>query len=150
MNPATAESFIPASPEIGVHRWKPFTRETRLRNARDLGTVREQGRVTVGRFVVVKAVPAPDGLPKAAIVVSRRFSLKAVDRNRARRLLREAVRLLASGVGGWWLVLLPRQSIKGRKLAPVAVEVESIFREMGLWTPPPPAAAAPVPPEAGT
>lgn len=153
MNPVTAA--ISSAAEIresaGAVRqrlWKPFIRETRLRNFRQLGQVREEGANRAGRFVVLKAIPAPDGLAKVAIVISRRFSLKAVERNRARRLIRESVRALAPGVQPFWFLFLPRQPIKGQKCGPVSAEVRRFCLELGVYrvpVPPAPESGAGVP-----
>lgn len=45
---------------------------------------------------------APNGLdaPRLGLIVSKRFLRRAVDRNRAKRLIREAFRLKAAGLGG--------------------------------------------------
>ncbi len=108
---------------------KPFTRETRLRNSAQLQLVRGQGEKMVGRLMMVRVLsPAPDQQLKTAIIISRHFSTKAVLRNRARRLFREALRELFPALGCCWVTVTPRQYIKGRKEQEVAVELRKLLR----------------------
>ncbi|OGV75405.1 MAG: hypothetical protein A3K19_12840 [Lentisphaerae bacterium RIFOXYB12_FULL_65_16] len=65
------------------------------------------------------------------MVISRRYSLRAVDRNRARRLLREAYRVLFPRLLPAWLVLIPRHGIRRVKLSPVLAELEHLLNGLG-------------------
>jgi ribonuclease P protein component len=73
-----------------------------------------------------------EGPARAALVASRRVG-GAVARNRARRLLREAWRVLAPGVEeGHDLVLVARGPF-GRARAPELIEeIEALLRRAGL------------------
>lgn len=69
-----------------------------------------------------------EGPSRAAWVAGRKVG-GAVRRNRARRLLREAWRTLAPGIGnGWELVLVARRDIDGAKAENVIQEVEELLR----------------------
>lgn len=125
----------------GARHWRPFTKETRLRNARQLQNVREEGASEAGRLLVVRVIQSPDGQPRAAIVISRRFSTKAVIRNRARRLIREGYRRLFPELRTAWILMIPRQAIKGRMFQDVYPEMQRLFRRAGVL-----AAAAPAAP----
>ena len=111
---------------------RPFTRATRLRTQAQFSVVREAGASAVGRMLVIRALPAADQQRRAAIIISRRFSLRAVDRNRARRLLKEAVRPLFPAFPLMWVTLIPRQAIKGRTIHEVRPEVTRLLRQLGL------------------
>ncbi len=109
---------------------KPFTRETRLRNSAQLRLVREKGEKKVGRLMMVRVLsPAPDRQLKTAILISRHFSTKAVARNRARRLFREALRERFAKLPACWLTVTPRQYIKGKKEQEVAAELEKLLAD---------------------
>ena len=125
-----------------LRHWRPFTADTRLRNARQLQRLRDDGRQETGRYLVLRSIPSPDGHPRLAIVISRRFSGKAVLRNRARRLLREAYRRLFPVLRPAWILIIPRQAIKGRMFQDVEPEVQRLFRRAELLPATPPAAPA--------
>ena len=111
---------------------KPFANEHRLRTRKQLLYVRNNGVRAVGKRCVISAVAPPDATRKYAMVISRRFSRKAVDRNRARRLLRESYRLLLPRLEAAWIVFIPRQRMRGATLNHVLPEVERLLDELGL------------------
>ena len=66
----------------------------------------------------------PDAGRQAGVVVSKKSFHDAVDRNRAKRIMREAFRLSADSVpedSDW--VLVGRSSLRGRKTADVIAEL---------------------------
>lgn len=100
--------------------------------------MRQQGRREAGGFCVTAAVtPSPDGQRRVAFVVSRRYSPKAVVRNRARRLLREAYRQLCPGLLSAWMVLIPRVRMQQARMQDVLADLRSACRRLGLLAPSP-------------
>lgn len=70
------------------------------------------------------------------MVASRRFSLEATRRNRARRLLREALRLLRGGLTEpLWIVAIARGHLSGRCVQDVQTELVRLFGQAGCWRP---------------
>lgn len=104
----------------------------RLRRSADLRRVREQGRSR--RHPLVVLITQPNGLDvsRFAFVASRRVG-NAVQRNRARRLLREVVRRhLMEIESGWDCLLIARGQILGASFWDVETAVLSLLTRLQL------------------
>jgi ribonuclease P protein component len=103
----------------------------RLRRSRDITRVLKAGSRAQSRRMVLYVAPGT-GASRAAWVAGRRVG-GAVARNRARRLLREAWRRLASGVpAGYEFVLVARGPFGQAKATEVVEEVEGLLRRAGV------------------
>ena len=67
-------------------------RAARLRNSGDFQRVRQQGRSLFSRLLILAWSPNEIGRTRIGFVVSKRIAKQAVERNRLKRLLGEAVR----------------------------------------------------------
>lgn len=111
-------------------------REAYLTSGREFAHVREHGEKVVGRFMVLGWLPAPDASVRLGLIVSRRYDRRAVQRNRARRLLRESYRLLRGRIERpLWLVAIARERIRGRSQAEVQQEMERLLRRLDALAP---------------
>ncbi len=111
-----------------------------MRRQSDFSYIRETGRNWAGRYLVVQAAEprGDDAGWRVAIVVSRYFSPRAVERNRAKRLLREACRQELPGLIPAWLVIRPRYPIKKAKLGVVAHDLRKSLGRVGVLANPDP------------
>lgn len=75
----------------------------------------------------------PDASRKAGVVVSKRTFKRAVDRNRAKRLMREAFRLTRSQLTPTVdLILVARAGIKGRTCSEVMTDLGRLYQRAGI------------------
>ncbi len=108
-------------------RKSAFGRDSRLRNYRQMSDMRRLGIKSASRHcVLVVLQPPPDGMSRAAFLISRKYSLHAVERNRARRLFREAYRQLIDELPKAWILFIPRQRMKGIKLTELLPEIRQL------------------------
>ena len=108
-------------------------RSMRLQHQRDFARVREQGQRLALGCLIANWRPLPDGMPpKLGVVTSRRIG-GAVERSRARRLLRESFRLHQNEFKQpVELVLVARNSIAGKKFAEVEGDFLAALRRADL------------------
>ena len=122
-----------------MERDSAFGVSARLRSRLQLEAVRQGGASSAGRLCVVVVLKTPpDTSRRVAFLISRRFSLLAVERNRARRLFRECWRRLWSRLTSpCWMTLIPRRGIKRALQPQVQAEVEGHLRRLGIPLTPP-------------
>jgi len=121
----------PARPmQIGMARLRPGCM---LRLGAEFRRLREHGQKHPGRHLVLVTAPSEDGTLRCGIICGKRYSKKAVERNRARRLLKESFRLLANGIAPAHLGLIPRQSLKGQDVHAVQRDLIRSLKQAGLW-----------------
>jgi ribonuclease P protein component len=133
MNAPAGHEQTPGSRSAGPpDRPRPaFGREARLRTRQQLDWVRRHGVKRVGRrCVIVVALDPPDGGLRTAFLISRRFSRKAVVRNRARRLFREVFRRLAPALPSMWLLFIPRAHLIGAGLSDLERDVTRLLGDL--------------------
>jgi ribonuclease P protein component len=111
-----------------------MNRKYRLTRSTDFKRVRRVGKSYAHPLVVLIVTPAePDGL-RFGIAAGKSVG-GAVQRNRAKRLLREAVRhFLANIQPGWDVVLLARQSTGEAALEDVQTAMRLVFRRAGIYS----------------
>ncbi|MFT5130806.1 MAG: ribonuclease P protein component [Rhodothermales bacterium] len=95
--------------------------------------VRKHGKARYGQQMIATVVPAPDKCSRLGVIVSKKYNKKAVQRNRARRLMKESYRLLRHGLTTpVWIVLVARKQIADRQLADVQTELVAALLKAGV------------------
>jgi ribonuclease P protein component len=90
----------------------------------------DRGRSVKGRLLVAWRYSSPDADRMAGVVVSKKSFHEAVDRNRAKRLMREAFRLLVKGGEApehteW--IFIGRRDLLDKKCGEVMEEMKWVF-----------------------
>jgi ribonuclease P protein component len=103
----------------------------------DFATVRQQGVAYRGRCCLLLALPAPGEVTRVGWIASKRGVGGAVQRNRARRRLREIVRRRWTRVPhhGFLLVFIASRASLTAPHQEMATEVESLLAHAGALAP---------------
>jgi ribonuclease P protein component len=113
-------------------------RNFRLTRSIDFKRVRNAGKSYAHPLVVLVASAAhendQEALSTRVGVTAGRSVGGAVERNRAKRLLREAMRSLLPGIRpGWDLVLIARQALSGATYQQVCDALTQLLQRAGLF-----------------
>lgn len=112
-------------------------RKFRLTGDADFQRIRREGRSWAHPWLILCALSNDRAHSRFGFIVSRRFG-KATARNRARRLLREAVRLRRPDIApGWDMVFIARVPLREASFREVNRVVEQLLRRASLMTFPP-------------
>ncbi len=111
-------------------------RRQRLRRPEQFQRVRRDGKSWAHPLMILNATRNRVGHTRCGFVVGKQFG-KAHDRNRAKRRVREAVRLVYDYiVSGYDLVFVMRLPAKDASFADLQQAVVELLQRAGLWRPP--------------
>jgi len=104
--------------------------ENRLKDRRDFGKVYEKGLFFSLSGLTVRLVPNTLAITRIGFSISKSFSKKAVERNRIRRLLREACRLKMPSIRpGFDIVISYGSKIKNPTLAELSRSLDHLLQK---------------------
>jgi len=107
-------------------------RNFRLTNSLDFKRVRRLGKSYAHPLVVLVVLPTPEDQTRVGIIAGRSVG-NAVQRNRAKRMLREALRTLLPKVNpGWKIILISRQPILNAELTEIQETLNQLFNKAKL------------------
>ena len=120
-------------------------KENRLKHDRDFKTLFEEGRFVPGSLVnaqIWKIVPEKYPRRKYSLedlkigfVVSKKFSKSAVKRNRIKRQMREAVRLIFQKTKlktGYFLLISAKKEILNQEYIEIEKSVSQLLKRIGI------------------
>ena len=121
------------SAEGQTYRVPTLSRRQRITDSRVFREAFEQGRAFPGRFLVLRIRRGEGAALRLGVVASKRTLRRAVDRVRARRLMREAFRLnRAMFRGDCDVVLIARYLIRTATRQEVEGDLLKVARRAGL------------------
>ena len=108
-------------------------RNFRLTRSTDFKRVRRYGKSYAHPLIVLIIMPNDLEKPRLAVSASRSLG-GAVDRNRAKRILREAIRPNIPGLTpGWDCIFLARQPMLAAPFADILSAVRLLLNRAHLW-----------------
>lgn len=104
----------------------------KLRLRAQFDQLRREGNKRVGPALVAVVAPAPEGRTQCGVICSRKYSLKSVVRNRARRLLWESFRLLKPELPVCRILLIPRRRMLDYDRRQTTAELRGLLADLGV------------------
>ena len=123
-----------ASVENTLHRSFTFPRSRRLLAHKLFQALFNEGGEVVGRSIIVWVSRTESCKGRMGVVATKRTFHDAVDRNRAKRLIRESFRLIQNELieAPWDMVILARGKILSLKQPEVQKELVKLCRRKGI------------------
>ena len=94
-----------------------------LRSGADFEAVLRSGLRLASRNFVLRARANAVGMPRLGIIAGRRAASRAVDRNRGKRLIREAFRSARAGIGPYDVTIQLRSDLRKDLSSAVRIEL---------------------------
>lgn len=121
------------SPEDFPVEPKTLSKKQRLIQASLFGEAFAQKKTFVGRFMVIWLRTGPNAALRLGVVTSKKVSNRAVDRNLARRRIREIFRQHRAELSGPFdLVIIARRNLLSAPYADVESEFLRLAKKAGL------------------
>lgn len=97
---------------------------------KDIRTILKKGQSFQTKHFIVLYKKNRFDKNRFAFVLSKKFSKKAVERNRIKRIIKEALRLYSKGglPTGFDVVIIPKKNIFGKKTQQLAEDIAEIGR----------------------
>ena len=107
--------------------------KNRLTKKPDFERVKAEGELLTGRLFGILFIKNEKDFPRVGFIVSTNISKKAVERNRAKRLLREATRVFLPKIkGGVDVLFLAKSQMLKASQSQAIEETKKLFKKGGL------------------
>jgi len=105
--------------------------KNRLKKKKDFEKVFREGKSVKGPTTYFRILKTKEPSPRIGFIVSKKVSLKAVERNKIRRRLRESVReVLDTLKGGLDIIIIASPRIKKSSFDEIREEIEKGFKNI--------------------
>jgi ribonuclease P protein component len=111
-------------------RKEGYSRRYRFTAQGSFGTVLRGSRKVRGRFATIHVAPAPAGVSRLGIALTRKLAPRSVDRNRVKRLVRETFRRHVLKLAGLDCVVMLRERFDDANLPTVLAEIRAHFDQL--------------------
>lgn len=106
-------------------------KEFRLRKQKDFENVFNKGVYFSGKYLMLKAVENNLPFSRFGFVVSKKVSKKAVERNRAKRLMSESIRLSQEEIkSGFDIIFVSRAGIVGKNFEEIKESIKKLLKRL--------------------
>lgn len=112
---------------------RSLRKQDKLTLKAEFAHVKASGQRVGGSLLAVGAARADDGTLRAGVICGKKYSLLAVRRNRARRLVWESFRQLKAAIMPCRLVFIPRRRMRDAGCREVMAEMERHLKKLGVW-----------------
>ena len=109
-------------------------KKEKLRFKSQFDQIRRDGVKSVAPGMVVVVAPSPENRLECGVICSKKYSLLAVVRNRARRLMWESFRMLKPGLSPCRILLIPRRRMMGYDRMKTTAELAEILKSRQVLT----------------
>ena len=104
--------------------------KNRIKKRKDFESVFKNGKSLFSEIAVIKILKNDSNITRFGFIVSRKVSLKAVERNRIKRKMREQIRLrLSRFEKGMDIIIIARKNIIRKKSKELGDFFEKLFVE---------------------
>lgn len=104
-----------------------YSRRHRFTSRGSFGPALRESRKMKGSLVVLHAIPAPSGVSRLGVALTRRMVPSAVARNRVKRLVRDVFRRHVVKQAGFDCVVVLRERFDPAATAAFRADVERLF-----------------------
>ncbi|MBI4204859.1 MAG: ribonuclease P protein component [Betaproteobacteria bacterium] len=117
----------------------PQARLERLTQRQEFAAVLAHGRISAGRYFVVRARPSGLSFARLGVIAGRKPIRRAVDRNRCKRIVREVFRERKESLAMLDVVVMCRAAVPRKEAAGARRELGRLLVAVSADRGPPPA-----------
>lgn len=102
----------------------------KISKKKDFDNIFKKGKLSKGSFLILRFLKNNENIIRFAIIVSKKVSLKAVNRNKIRRRMSEAIKKYKETPIGMDIVFIVLPQAKGKSFLEIKEEVGALLNKM--------------------